>query len=85
MSQLVWTTIKVSHFWCPQTLFPSKVFISLFPPLFLYFPPRTVLEPERRDCNVMMAMIILWKSGETTLGGPKICKKSPRTEQIWLF
>lgn len=82
---VVWTTVKVSHCWCPQTLFPSEVFISPFPPLFLYFPQSTVLEPERRDCNVMTGMIILLKSSEATLGGPKICKKSPRAEEIWLF
>lgn len=35
---VVWTTIKVSHCWYPQTLFPSEVFISPFLPSSSTFP-----------------------------------------------
>lgn len=82
----MWTTIKVSLCYSAlKPFFHQKYSLALFLPCSSIFPPLTALEPERRDCNVMTVMIILWKSGETTLEGPKICKKSPWTEQIWLF
>lgn len=60
--------------WCgPQLKFPIasalKPFFHQKYSLVLFLPcslPSTVLEPERRDCNVMTVMIILWKSGEAT-------------------